>query len=70
MRKAIKSIKKSKPLIEKLRTLPLNEKFEIKNSEHQAGVVRATVTKLRKEGLKLKATEKESIDSIIVTRIK
>lgn len=61
-------IKRGKTLADSLRTLPLNEWVTIKEQDFKTNSVKNTITRLRKEGVRLISNQRGCIGCIKVQR--
>lgn len=66
----MKVFKKSKPLIQIIKDMPVGETIKIDNRQAKTATVRKMVTALRKLGYEYQATEKGLINEIAVTKIR
>jgi hypothetical protein len=68
--KVMKVFSKTKPLVQLLRELPVGQSIIIPNTQARNSSVRFIVSKLRKEGFEMKATQRGLTNKIQVTKIK
>ena len=66
----MKVFAKTKPLVSLLRELPVGQTILIPNTQARNTSVRFIVSKLRKEGYELEATQKGLTNKIKVTKLK